>query len=254
MKYLLLFLILILSQNCFSQVDLSNGLIAYYPFDGNANNSISNNFHGTINGDVQLTKNRFGTDNSAFLFNGLNSNIVIKDNGALARAAYSICYYFKTDQSREQVLVGRIGYETGLAASFNSGIFHEAGKSYFGTIKPLGDCSAGVPPTYAYTIQSPSIVQLGEWNCVVNTFDNGKEKIYLNGVLVTEESVPFANATQCSTTDLIIGSWWKDDPLWFSGVIDDVRIYDRAITSEEVTSLCTSALQSCSALHPKLLL
>lgn len=245
MKYLLLFVILIISQNCFCQVDLSNGLIAYYPFNGNAKNVVSDNFHGTLNGSIQLTKDRFGVDNSAYLFDGLNSNIVVEDNGALARPAYSICYYFKTNQSREQVLVGRIGYQTGIAASFNSGIFHEDGKSYFGTMKPLGDCSAGVPPTYAYTIQSPPIVQLNEWNCLVNTFENGKERIYLNGALVKEENVPFLNATQCSTTDLIIGSWWKNDPLWFSGVIDDVRIYDRAITSEEVTALCSST-QGCN--------
>ena len=83
---LALFLLLSVSGNLFSQVDLSSGLVAYYPFNGNTNDESGNDNHGTNNG-ATLTADRFGNADKAMSFdadwvdipalvNGFNNLIV----------------------------------------------------------------------------------------------------------------------------------------------------------------------------------
>lgn len=236
-------LFLILDLNSFSQVDLNNGLIAYYPFSGNANNAVSNDMHGTINGGLQLTKDRFGNDNSAYLFNGYNSNIIVRSD-KLMTPAFSICYYFNTNKTSQQVLTGKVEYTDAVVSTFNSGIFHQNKDAFFGVFEPLQNCNIRVPSTYNYTIFSDPLININEWYCVVNTFEKGIQRIYINGELVKEDKRSFDDATLCTGVDFIIGSWWKQDPWWFSGVIDDVRYYNRAINIDEVRALCIQSSDS----------
>ena len=57
--------------NADSAVDLQSGLVAYYPFNGNANDESGNGHHGTVMG-ATLTSDRFGRPNKAYHFNGLS--------------------------------------------------------------------------------------------------------------------------------------------------------------------------------------
>ena len=63
-----------LGLNAYSQPFLTNGLVAYYPFNGNANDATGNGNNGTVHGAV-LTTNRFGDVNSAYLFDGNSAYI-----------------------------------------------------------------------------------------------------------------------------------------------------------------------------------
>src|SRR5687768_5544465 len=65
-----------------AQVNLSNGLEAYYPFTGNALDSSGNSYDGIINKAV-LTTDRCGNTNSAFKFNGVDAYIEIPSSGLL---------------------------------------------------------------------------------------------------------------------------------------------------------------------------
>ena len=71
--YVVLFVLLI--NNIFAQIP-TNGLVAYYPFNGNANDESGSGNNGTVNG-ATLTTDRFGNPNSAYLFNGINNYIII---------------------------------------------------------------------------------------------------------------------------------------------------------------------------------
>lgn len=60
---------------CQTQAQIpSNGLLAYYPFNGNANDSSGNGHHGIVYG-ATLTADRFGDTNSAYYFDGLSNRI-----------------------------------------------------------------------------------------------------------------------------------------------------------------------------------
>jgi hypothetical protein len=60
-------------------VDLNRRLLAYYPFNGNANDESGNGNNGTTYGPT-LTDDRFGNPNSAYLFNGINAFIDLGNN------------------------------------------------------------------------------------------------------------------------------------------------------------------------------
>ena len=60
--------------NLYAQVNLDSGLVAYYPFNGNANDESGNGNNGTIHGAV-LTSDRFGNEKFSFSFDGVNDYI-----------------------------------------------------------------------------------------------------------------------------------------------------------------------------------
>src|SRR5689334_10807586 len=75
MAVLTLFL-LFTGNDAFSQVDLEKGLIAYYPFDGDASDKGPSGLDGTVNG-ASLTKDRFGDQDKAYYFNGKGNTITV---------------------------------------------------------------------------------------------------------------------------------------------------------------------------------
>ncbi|OIN60058.1 hypothetical protein BLX24_04195 [Arsenicibacter rosenii] len=60
---------------------LTDGLVAYYPFNGNANDESGNNRHGTVH-DATLTTDRFGNANKAYAFDGVNDWIDVAKDAA----------------------------------------------------------------------------------------------------------------------------------------------------------------------------
>jgi hypothetical protein len=81
----------------FVLADLNDGLVAYYPFDGNANDESSNRHDGTVNGPT-LTEDRFGNANSAYSFDGVNDFIEIANSDTLEIGYhdYTIAAWIKT--------------------------------------------------------------------------------------------------------------------------------------------------------------
>ena len=71
----LLFVGIGLAVNAYSQSFLTNGLVAYYPFNGNANDASGNGNNGIVNG-ATLASDRFGRANQAYSFNGTNNYVL----------------------------------------------------------------------------------------------------------------------------------------------------------------------------------
>ena len=85
MKFFFVFLsaFLVVHIAC-AQVNLNNGLLAYYPFNGDAKDASGNGNDGTPQNGAQLTTDRFGNPNSAYYFDGIDDYISINDNGKLS--------------------------------------------------------------------------------------------------------------------------------------------------------------------------
>jgi hypothetical protein len=73
---------------------LGKGLVAYYPFDGNANDESGNGNHGTVRG-ARLTTDRFGHQDSAYVFDGVDDYIALPDSLDLIDTAFSISAWVK---------------------------------------------------------------------------------------------------------------------------------------------------------------
>src|SRR5215469_6940919 len=83
------------SLKSFSQVDLSKGLMAYYPFNGNANDA-SGNGNNPIFNNATLTADVYGNPNSAYHFNGVDNYMEIPNSASLNMGnTISICAWVK---------------------------------------------------------------------------------------------------------------------------------------------------------------
>jgi hypothetical protein len=107
---ILFFCFILFYQIGFSQVNLTNGLVANYPFNGNTNDISGNNFNWVTANGPFLTSDRFGTPNSAYYFDGIDDFIRIADNGAFSTPQISIVAWFQTESSALQCIVGKRSY------------------------------------------------------------------------------------------------------------------------------------------------
>src|SRR4051812_3076627 len=98
MKYILpVVLFSIFSSGSFAQVNIDSGLVAYYPFNGDASDATTNGNDAVFN-NATLTSDRFGTANSAYSFNGVDSYIQILNSSSLNTGTQiSLCVYVKVN-------------------------------------------------------------------------------------------------------------------------------------------------------------
>ncbi len=248
-KYFRSFLVALLLTGFFqfssAQVNLNQGLIAFYPFNGNTIDASGNNNNGIPQNGVQLTTDRYGVPNSAYHFDGLNDYIQIHNNPQLNPGnSISIALYFYPEQTGVQTLIGKIGYGPGVGTQFQVAINFGL---YPGVLFGVNDMSNGcASPALngSYVNTGGGVLPINQWYCVVATFDNGRQKIYLNGTLIQTKNAGFTSLNQCPGADFQMGSWWSGDLQRFKGKIDDVRFYNRALNDDEVSALCATSQPS----------
>ena len=238
-----LFLFLFITNICFCQVNLNLGLKAYYPFSGNANDASGNNNNPVFN-NATLTSDRFGNPNSAYHFNGTNSYMQILNNPTInSTNQLSVCAWVKPQgfyagpcHGNSMMMKGDADYLTGnYALRFDDGPFTNYSNCSIPAEDILHQNFYGVgavssPPGYSPYIQT------NQWYSVIVTDDGTTAKLYVNCEL--KASVPQGNATFTNGYDLYLGKLNSASfPYWLNGDLDEVRIYDRALTVDEVNVL-----------------
>jgi Concanavalin A-like lectin/glucanases superfamily/Secretion system C-terminal sorting domain len=223
----------VLSQNLPSYLP-ENGLVGWWPFNGNAIDESGNGNDGSVNGAV-LTNDRFGNADAAYLFDGISSfiettNFNLPDSGTISvwvnpylRAGgnnswtYSAALVDKNIDSPDN---------NSFALYYNDSI----GTGLYGQVGYSGDANSILLPSPAQAMS------LFEWQQCVFTFDQGVGKIYWNGNLVyTQNSL---NPTGQSDQPVLFGkSPWASDGGLFNGVLDDIGIWNRALTPDEINDI-----------------
>ena len=207
-------------SNC-AQIS-TNGLIAWYPFNGNTNDESGNGYNGTNSG-ASLTTDRFGNANKAYYFNG-NAYILI--NPEIYLTSYTISAWVLLTSSSEM----RVFSNACFGSCYSGAV--ELGTN--GTVWALNQ--NGMNQSQLNTNIS---VSTNQWTHIVATFNNSNtsSKIYINGiessrniVMLTPNQNPIYNyRIGCSGNGLRC----------FNGSIDDVRVYNRALTQREINALYT---------------
>ena len=106
-----------MAQNVPSYVP-SNGLIGWWPFNGNANDESGNGNNGSVNG-ATLSIDRFGNANRAYSFDGITNEIIVPHNNALNLLPISISVWFKTSVSQpNKMLVNKYVCQSDNGYSF----------------------------------------------------------------------------------------------------------------------------------------
>ena len=232
----------------------TDGLVGWWPFNGNANDESGNSNDGVVNG-ATLTEDRFGNAESAFSFNGNASNIVVQNSQSLNPTEMSINVWIKPLSDNLCILkksnAGNAS-EYGYGLTHNDYFFYQRGlKSQFGS----GDCST-INDNDAYW-SDPNIVQNNVWSMITTSIDaDGQVSQYVNGMLVfTTQTTALFSCNSPTSTLRFGGQHWNGDPEWFLGDIDDIAIWNRALTPSEITQLYNAAevpVAACTPLAPNL--
>ena len=221
-----LLLLMVGLTTCQNQID--SGLVAYYPFNGDAKDHSGNKNHGVVDGAV-LTKNRFGQDNRAFSFDGIKATIEahVKDMPAI-NAPQSFSWWFRidtnpsyTDELGADNMIALVDSGKGIGIQFG---FRAPGYKSLGF--DTWNWGGG-------TLLEANQPVLNEWHHCVYTYDGTTHQLYVNGENVSRSS---AKTQQDVPTLLMFGNYPAGDQ-YFDGEMDDIRIYNRNITEDEINYL-----------------
>ena len=204
-------------NNSFSNADLKRGVVAYYPFNGNASDASGNNYHGTVIG-APLTTDRFGMNNSAYYFDGQNAYIDLGTYFNFQEFSISFWVYNYAINPNYTVIIDN------NHTDYRSWVLQAApNTSVYG---------------YGASRTAPAImvdVPLNQWKHIVLVRTSTKSILYADNLLIGNE-----NCTQPINYDgsqrLSLGKYsWGGR--YFCGKIDDVYIFNRALDEQEISAL-----------------
>lgn len=204
----------------------ATGLVAYYPFTGNANDESGNNINLTNSGST-LVNDRFGNLNSAYYFDG-TAKMYCSDNDLLDLTKdFTISFWIKRSSSilYQFVMSKHLAGENGIGSW---GI-----ASYSGT-----DLSLEGTPFWGSGSPNPTstTIPVNQWSQIAYTFNKVTNdwKCYFNGTLSSSGTMAFN--IQNTTKDFMIGTSMGYST-YFTGSLDDIRIYNRVLSPNEIAKL-----------------
>jgi hypothetical protein len=203
----------------------STNLEAWWSFNGNAND-LSGNGNNFANSGATLTSDRNSNSNSAFQFNGTSEYMIVNaPSFSFAQTgSFSVSFWmFKSSQNYGVALMNGASTTGNFIWNFQSSA---GGVLNFGTNKQ----------SFAWTWANASY-PTNQWAHYVGTFSNGTMNIYENGSLVQTSTFPHTGSVQ-AVMPLNIGRGVGGN--YFNGKLDDIGIWSRVLTQNEITTLYTS--------------
>lgn len=215
---------------------IDEDLWAYFPINGSLLDSSGNGNHLTLHDGAFLSYDRFGAVNSAISFDGDNGYASIPEGKQFNSSEFTISAYVLTRAYRGAIF-GKQNYQTGNGGTF-AVAFSENGytdKLQFSLAgNPTNICASASTPTY--TAAQNGVLNFYQWYHVAVTHHEGMAKLYINGTAV-DSSATVDELGFCNDAEFIFGSRWAEDKMAFSGKLDNIRIYERALDPLEVKVL-----------------
>jgi len=194
----------------------TQGLVAYYPFSGSADDKGGYGYHGSTY-NVTLIADRFNQADQAYAFNGTSSYITTTldvQPKAMPTTTWSFWFNSSGTYARQHI----IGDDDG---------------NFDRTITLENDLSLGVF-NGSSNVWTPVMINKDKWYHCVITYTPNNMFLYVNNVKYTAGYAPEGGYTLRMLT---FGSYIQSNQYYFSGKIDDIRIYNRELTEEEVYAL-----------------
>ncbi len=226
-----------------ARADITTGLIARYTFDGNANDNSGNGNHGTLVGGVVLTTDRFGAPNRAYSFNGTNSYVSVPASASL-NSPTTAC-----TQAGWVYLYGTSLVGSGFNPLIMKSVTTENALMYRMVTNPT---YVGAAFNNWNTHQSVAqVTPLNEWHHLATVFNGATLRCYYDGVFIGSQ--PMAMTIATDNRPLTIGADIPGVLEIFNGKIDDVCIYNRALSDTDIMELRNqTTVSAVSGLTPRL--
>ncbi len=197
-----------------------NGLVGWWPFNGNANDESGNGNNGTVNG-ATLTTDRFGNAKKAYSFDGISNYIDLINTNY---TDFSISGWFNADTLKSYTFQN-IGQK--IFSKFTNSTFNgwEIELTSTGYVSGMG-------------LVNPSMSFVNNWYFIslVYTSNNQKMTLFQNGLLV-DTILSFSNTPNSAPIRLGARPNLSGNLFWFDGKIDDIGIWNRALSEEEIKNL-----------------
>ena len=224
-------------------VNLTKGLIAYYPFNSNTNDESGNDNTGYFVNGSSLTYDENGRPNAALNCNGEGQKLVIHNNGKIKLdTAMTISFHVMPRTINRCNIIGMSDNATAKGTSFVIGPALPGNDNLiYSLTNNEVTCDAWQTSSQVSNIDGGIILQPESWYNVVCSYFQGKMKLYVNGVLIKTISSQNNTMHVCPNSELLVGGWWVGDPsASFNGKIDEVRLYNRELNFEEINELTKS--------------
>lgn len=241
------FLFSVAANSTVAQVNLTQGLVAYYPFNGNAND-VSGNGNNPVFNNATLTTDRNGIANSAYHFNGIDNYMKVANAPSLNMGnTLSISVWVRVT-----------GFYYGLCHGNNilqKGDSDVLAGIYFLRFSDLGStnqCLVGTIPDTTKELHYAShssylnntYVDKNNWHLITAVATGDSSKIYIDCKMVSAS--PQMSSGFSNTHDLFIGAMNNSQyPNWLNGDLDELRIYNRALNDNEIRALSDCGSPNC---------
>ncbi len=217
----------------------TDGLVGWWPFNGNANDESGNGNDGVVNG-ATLTEDRFGVLNSAYDFQVIHSVIDLPEIGSFLGAQGQSASYIMWFKG------------TALQNSNAPGVILSAASNPFDyqiRFEVFGDLNRGIKVYYRCPAENdePGIFydyDLNQWHQIVAVVDGemGRYEYFFDGVLISSMIFDFNASNNYFNASRLwkigtINPWPSAPSHQFYGQIDDIAIYNRALTLQEIQNL-----------------
>ena len=211
--------------NILCQINLDSSLVAYFPFNGNANDESTFGVDGIVN-NASLATGILGDDNGAYFFNGIDAFIDCSAENRNVTNVLSISAFIKTNSSGVMDVINKYnwGEDKGYHLQINESFARVGGRDHSGS--------------YYTTGHSISSVNDNEWHHLVAIINMNTWQIWVDCNMEIEINTSTNFPIFANTAHFSIGMDHYEGDQFFEGTIDEVRLYNRVLTDEEINSLC----------------
>lgn len=244
MNKLLSLIYLCITFSLSAQINLDSALVAYYPFNGNANDESENDIHAIAVDTPILVEDCEGLPNAAYDFNGINDFIEIPYNSKLnfdrsSQFSFSIWVKIPNEQTASS------GASADIISKWNSNL----SMPYSYTIRVNSQFHQNPGRIVAARfdgicnniskIESSISINDDEWHHVVfQRQDSGLLELFIDGEL----EGTFMDIVECDVQNydnILLGIRTKKPIIKnaFTGSIDNIRIYERVLNASEITTI-----------------
>ncbi|MBI1221605.1 MAG: T9SS type A sorting domain-containing protein [Bacteroidetes bacterium] len=216
---------------------LTDSLVAYYPFTGDTKDHSGKGNDLTAH-NVMLTADRNGQANAAYLFNGTNSYLGLTSASSLFLDSYSYSCWFRIDALPNQGTTQAI---MSVGGDVKDNGFNLSNK-YAGIYSGIGSWTYLKNSQATASVDDPSFND-ANWHHIVATRNNDSIIVYLDGAKLGSDYTGDAAGYTGQNLGFYIGCR-TGNVLFFKGVVDDIRIWNRILSASDVTQLFNSTATS----------
>ena len=210
----------------------TNGLVGWWPFNGNVNDESGNGNHGVINAggtglQPTLSNDRNNIANSAYTFPGSGAHMTLPPTNI-------------------NPIVNAFTYSLWLKQNLINDFLCFIDPTYSGKIGMLSPNSSGLRAydgnSFSIDALAPSISQ-NNWKNVTIIYLSQTISIYINGVLITQAPAQSQMTYVNGQTKL---GFYSGNIYSYQGMMDDIGIWNRALTDCEIRNLCNAGIPNSS--------